>query len=233
MDEWMAQVLGSELLNGLEPAELQRFFRALVRAEVPAGCVVLEPGQASDRVYLVQRGMVEVCPGNQSRILGAGYFFGQDGLIRDQPRNARVTMLASGDVCSLSKAVFLELFHPLLLKPSHSPDLSCQQRVAIRVLSIDVPRQRLPDQARHSLCGPELLIPLCELRDRLGRLERRPLSRVQGGDWRSCELAVFLLREAGFRAELLVPGSSHAGTVRPSAQSRRASIDSARNTETG
>lgn len=92
----------------LTPAVLESLARSLVRVPVRAGDVVLREGEASDRFYVIESGLVEVTQnGTVLRREGAGDFFGEIGLLRDVPRTATITAIEDTQLVALERDDFL------------------------------------------------------------------------------------------------------------------------------
>jgi MFS family permease len=92
----------------LTPAVLESLARSLVRVPVRAGDVVLREGEASDRFYVIESGLVEVTQnGAVLRREGAGDFFGEIGLLRDVPRTATITAIEDTQLVALERDDFL------------------------------------------------------------------------------------------------------------------------------
>jgi hypothetical protein len=105
---------GVSLLRGipmfapLTPAVVESLARSLVRVPVRAGEVVLREGEASDRFYIIESGLVEVTQnGAVLRREGAGDFFGEIGLLRDVPRTATITAIEDTELVALERDDFL------------------------------------------------------------------------------------------------------------------------------
>ncbi|TWP36922.1 MFS transporter [Leekyejoonella antrihumi] len=96
------------LFEPLDPPMLESLARQVVTVEVPAGNVVISAGEASDRFYLIDSGVVEVT--QDDRVLrreGPGEFFGEIGLLRDVPRTATITAVGDTKLLALERADFL------------------------------------------------------------------------------------------------------------------------------
>ena len=92
----------------LTPAVVESLARSLVRVPVQAGEVVLREGEASDRFYVIESGLVEVTQnGAVLRREGAGDFFGEIGLLRDVPRTATITAIEDTELVALERDDFL------------------------------------------------------------------------------------------------------------------------------
>lgn len=80
------------MFTPLGPTTVESLARKLRPFQVPAGVVIVQEGQESDRFYIIESGSVRVSHGDEViREEGAGDFFGEIGLLRDVPRTATVT----------------------------------------------------------------------------------------------------------------------------------------------
>jgi MFS family permease len=92
----------------LGPPTIESLARKLQRFQVPAGVVIVQEGQESDRFYVIESGSVKVSHGDRViRQEGAGDFFGEIGLLRDVPRTATVTAESDAVLQVLERDDFL------------------------------------------------------------------------------------------------------------------------------
>jgi hypothetical protein len=97
-----------EMFAPLDSATVESLARSLVVSQVLAGEVVVREGEASDRFYIVESGLVEVTQGGRVlRQEGPGEFFGEIGLLRDVPRTATITAVEDTVLQALSREDFL------------------------------------------------------------------------------------------------------------------------------
>jgi MFS family permease len=76
---------------------------------VPAGTVVIQEGDAGDRFYIIDHGLVDVTKkGVHVAELHDGGFFGEIALLKDVPRTATVTAAADSRLLSLERDEFLD-----------------------------------------------------------------------------------------------------------------------------
>jgi uncharacterized membrane protein len=99
-------LLGSiALFEGLTPEDLESLAAKLVERRLPAGQMIFHQGDASDAMYIIAEGHVNIhLPGEDSRRISLkdisrGEYFGELSLFDDQPRSASV--LATTDVVLL------------------------------------------------------------------------------------------------------------------------------------
>ena len=114
LDRRLTRPAGLSLLEAipmfapLTPAVVESLARALIRVPVRAGDVVLREGEASDRFYVIESGLVEVTHGGAVlRREGPGEFFGEIGLLRDVPRTATITAIEDTELVALERDDFL------------------------------------------------------------------------------------------------------------------------------
>jgi CRP-like cAMP-binding protein len=104
-----------ELLAGLPGQTLARLARAMERAEVAPGTVLVREGEPGDRFYVVLAGVLAVSQrsvGARS-VLRPGDYFGEVAPTMNVPRTATVSALTPAVVASCDRATFDELLRPL------------------------------------------------------------------------------------------------------------------------
>jgi CRP/FNR family cyclic AMP-dependent transcriptional regulator len=95
------------------PDEQVRLLTTVVtRRSAPRATVVLGAGDATDSLYIILSGRLKVMMGDADgkevilSILGPGEFFGEMGLIDDEPRSASVVTIEACELLSLAKRDF-------------------------------------------------------------------------------------------------------------------------------
>ena len=89
-------------------ASLGRLARALERVDAQGGAVIVRQGEAGDRFYVIDDGVVSVTvDGRPVRQLGPGDYFGEIALLRNVPRTASVTARDTVRLYSLRRDEFL------------------------------------------------------------------------------------------------------------------------------
>jgi MFS family permease len=108
-------LLAIPMFSVLEQSVVERLSRDLVRVEVPAGRAVMREGEAGDRFYVIESGMVSILKRDASAVepsevnrLGRGSFFGETALVRDIPRTATVAAVTDLVLYALERRPFLE-----------------------------------------------------------------------------------------------------------------------------
>ena len=114
LDGVMAEPDGLALLRtigffqALSPPALDALARQLGERTAAPGEVILRQGETSDRFFVIEAGRVKVVQdGRELREEGPGEFFGEIGLLRDEPRSATVTAVEPTVLRTLDREVFL------------------------------------------------------------------------------------------------------------------------------
>ena len=91
----------------LPPMALEHLAASLEAVTVPAGEAIFREGEEGDRFYVVEEGEVVVeADGRRIHEGGAGYYFGEIALLRDEPRMATVTARTDTTVLALARDEF-------------------------------------------------------------------------------------------------------------------------------
>ena len=120
------QLRGVPFFRNLRADALAEIAQRLRLASYPKGTVVFRKGDASDAMYLVQSGQVDVVLGDDARdeplaSLGQGSFVGELGLLLDEPRSATLVVATDTDMWAFDRA---ELDALLARYPSVAIELS-------------------------------------------------------------------------------------------------------------
>jgi CRP-like cAMP-binding protein len=74
------------------------------------GQTVFEQGDVGDRLYVIQRGSVEILrDGARLAVLSKGEYFGEMALLSNKPRNATVKAIEPTDLLAVAKGDFAKL----------------------------------------------------------------------------------------------------------------------------
>src|SRR5262249_19346913 len=108
----VAGLVKSEPFQQLSFQHLCRRAEALQSEEVEAGDDVITQGDKGDFFYVIETGAAEVLRSDPGRTavslakLGPGASFGEEALIKGEPRNATVRMTRDGRLLKIAKADF-------------------------------------------------------------------------------------------------------------------------------
>jgi len=206
--DWMIKLLRSNLFYSVPPANIQEIFRRLKPVPLAAGDAVIRQGENADCCYFIKKGVCEVSvlsPGAEQPVsvamLEAGQVFGEEALLSEASRNASVLMATEGILMRLDKADFIEL-----LKEPVVSAIDFDACLAIAVGSgawLDV---RTPDEfeSEHIRGGQNMPLNVLRLKSRLLDPKKHYLVYCDTG--RRSSAATFLLKNAGFRVDVLDGG---------------------------
>lgn len=193
-------------LAHLPMANISALLQRIEAIGVWAGDVILREGEEGDFYYLIDSGRAQVTRqiGGTEMILAelkAGDAFGEEALVSDNRRNATVTMKSNGVLLRLGRQDFLELMQePLLHKIGYE---EARQAVAQGAVWLDV---RHPPEYRYDKLRGAMNVPLNDIRNAIGVLDRskKYIAYCQSG--RRSAAAAFILAQAGYDVHVLDGG---------------------------
>lgn len=103
------------LFSSFSDLQLSQILSAVQHRSYPRGTFILRAGEETDALYLILSGRVKVLiPDEEGHevilsIMGPQDFFGEMGLLDDQPRSASVESLESCEMLRLTKAGFTNI----------------------------------------------------------------------------------------------------------------------------
>ena len=200
------QSLTVGILSHLPPANIDTLFRRFERVYYKGGECILRQNDEGDYYYLIESGRCTVT----RRIGGVtvtlaelkpGDAFGEEALVAESTRNATVTMKHSGMLLRLGKQDFVELLRePLLHRMSRT---EAEARAAAGAIWIDV---RYTSEYQYGRLPGALNVPLSEIRNAIGVLDRNREYIVYCQSGRRSSAAAFLLSQHGYTAAWLEGG---------------------------
>lgn len=195
----------------LPPAHIEELLGRFKRIGAKAGEVIIREGAEGDFYYVIESGKarVERMIGGVSMLLAelkGGDAFGEEALVSEAKRNATVTMRTDGNLLRLDKKEFVELLRePLLHRVSME---EAQQKVQAGAQWIDV---RYPSEYQYDQLQGAINIPLSEIRNAFGLLDKDREYIVYCQSERRSSAAAFLFSQRGYRTYLLNGGLWGAG----------------------
>src|SRR5262245_40436820 len=190
----------------LPPAHIDELLQRFARIEVRKGDVIIQEGAEGDFYFVIESGRckVERMVGGVSMLLAelkSGDAFGEEALVSDVKRNATVTMKSDGALLKLAKKDFVELLRePLLHRVSAE---EARQKVAAGAQWIDV---RYPSEYQYDKLPGAINIPLSEIRNAFGALDKGKEYVLYCQSERRSAAAAFLMSQRGFRSFVLTGG---------------------------
>lgn len=206
--DWMLTLLRSNLFYQIPPMNLRDVLDRFQPEFVHAGEVVVRQGELGDCCYFVKEGRVGIYRAKDGRSdgelmaeLGPGRSFGEDALVRDEPRNASVVMLDNGVLMRLDKQDFFVL---LRSPPARTLSLAEAERELVAGAGlIDV---RSEDEFERAHAASALNMPLAILKLKSRLLERGRTYVVYCNSGRRSLAAAHLLAAEGFNVIALRHG---------------------------
>jgi rhodanese-related sulfurtransferase len=190
----------------LPPAHIDELLRRFERIEFKKNDVVIREGAEGDFYFVIENGRckVERMVGGVSMLLSelkSGDAFGEEALVSDVKRNATVTMKSDGSLLKLSKEDFVELLREPLLRRV-TPD-EARAKIDGGAQWIDV---RYPSEYQYDRLPGAINIPLSEIRNAFGALDKAKEYVLYCQSERRSAAAAFLLAQRGYRAYVLTGG---------------------------
>lgn len=201
-----AENLTQGIFANLPPANIEALLMRFQRIKAPRGEVVIRQGEEGDFYYIIERGrcIVSRSVGGASMELAelkAGDAFGEEALVANTRRNATVTMKTDGVLLRLAKDDFVSLLkEPLIHRIGRQ---EADKKVAAGAVWLDV---RFPAEYNTDKLPGAINIPLNEIRNLFGALDRQKEYIVYCQSGRRSSAAAFLLSQRGFKAYLLDGG---------------------------
>jgi rhodanese-related sulfurtransferase len=187
---------------------LVRCAEAMEEAEVEVGEEVVRQGDPGDYFYVLKAGSAEVrrthAGANPAKIavLGPGDSFGEEALLKGEPRNATVHMTKPGRLLKLGKQAFDALLKSQLLHEISSDE--ARRKVDFRgAVFVDC---RYEEEWELWRLKGARLVPLDQIRERLRGLDPKREYVVYCRTGRRSRAAAFLMRQAGLNAVSLEGG---------------------------
>lgn len=187
-------------------ANISLLLQRIEAIDVRNGDVIIREGDDGDYYYLIDSGRARV-----TRSVGdvelplaqlkAGDVFGEEALISDARRNATVTMASNGTLLRIGRQDFLALLkEPLLHRIDYKHAVRFVEQGAIW---LDVGS---PPEHRYDRLNGAMNIPLNDIRNAIGVLDRnrKYITYCQSG--RRSAAAAFIMTQAGYDVQVLDGG---------------------------
>ncbi|MBX9592371.1 MAG: cyclic nucleotide-binding domain-containing protein [Hyphomonadaceae bacterium] len=206
--ERVASLIKAEPFKQLSFEHLCRCAEAMQPEDVGAGDEVIVQGDTGDFFYVMESGAAEVLRADPGGVpmrvatLGPGASFGEEALLKGEPRNATVRMTKAGRLLRIGKADFDRLLKAELLREI-APEEAQRNVQQNKASLIDC---RFEEEWELWRLKNARLIPLEEIRERARGLDKSRQYIVYCRTGRRSRAAAFLLRQAGLDAHSLKGG---------------------------
>ena len=190
----------------LPTAHIEELLKRFKRFEVKKGDVVVREGTEGDFYYVIENGKckVERMVGGVSMLLAdlkSGDAFGEEALVSEAKRNATVSMKTDGALLRLGKADFIELLREPLLRRISMEE--AREKIVAGGQWLDI---RYPSEFQYDRLSGAINIPLSEVRNAFGLLDKAREYVLYCQSERRSAAATFLLAQRGYKAFLLGGG---------------------------
>lgn len=200
--DWSHAFISKPLASNLSSSSLHELFSRIQPLDVKSDEVIIQSATPPDYFYIIKSGVAQIETDSNGPFAGrtfeleAGDYFGDEAIVAETLRNARVKMLSDGVLLRLHIDDFNRLISNEIVK-RRTPDDAASVPECARYF-IDV---RLPFELQGE---PESInkenIPISNLRKQLHSFDPDKVYYIDSNGGRRSELATYLMRQAGFEA---------------------------------
>lgn len=193
----------------LEPEKVWEIVAKLEEKTYGAGEIIVAQGERGDRYFIIKSGRVAVLKQDEAgqepcrvAVLGEGEAFGEESLIRDDPRNATCQALVETTVFTLSKKIFNQIVKSSFLDNIFPEEISLDTYLdEYVVIDARIPSEYAEEHIYGAVNIPvEILRDVCRAFDKSKKYITYCLNDARG------MVAAFLLKNRGFKAQCLRGG---------------------------
>ena len=195
----------------LDPDKMYALLARMVKKTYSLGEDIIVQGEKGDYYYIIKSGRVAVLKkkkgedgAKQVAILEEGQGFGEEALIRDDPRNATCRAIEETTVYAIDKVDFNKCLKAEFLDDIFAEDIAVQT-YRDKYVVIDA---RVSPEYEQEHIGGALSIPVEVLRDKYKELDPRKAYITYCTNDSRGMVAAFLLKNHGFNAKCLRGGIS-------------------------
>jgi CRP-like cAMP-binding protein len=193
----------------IEPEKMCLLVSGMEEKTYSSGENIVTQGEKGNAYYIVKSGRVAVikkkagCEPEKVAEMKSGEGFGEEALIREEPRNATVQAIDETSVLTIYKQTFVEIMQKTFIENAFPEDLDAAERE--RVVFVDA--RITPEYNEEHIAGA-VNIPIEILRDKYPELDRhRDYYTYCTNDSRGMT-AAFLMKSMGFHVKALRGGLS-------------------------
>ena len=200
---WLDSLSESPLLQHFSAADIYLLYSKLEHITVREGETISCNGQSAGYFYIIKNGHAERrldAAGKNHIILQPGDYFGEEIIAKATVRSNSVRMISDGVLARLAYAEFNEILRDSLERYTRETDIQTIIEDVNACIVLDV---RLPAEFIHCHSEQSCNVPISQLCDKLPLFDKSKLYLITPEGGRCTELAIYMLREAGFDAYLL------------------------------
>lgn len=203
-NDWMEHFLLSPLVNHLDASDIGKLLASIADIPVKKGQLVIKPGVPGDCFYIIKQGTALVRPmGSTDKVivkLETGAQFGEEALVAETVRNAKIVMATDGILGRIKKDFFDSVIKNSVILRLPEADL---EEASSKVEKFEILDVRLFPEFNASHKENVRNLPVSKLRANFSKLDRKATYYITPEGGKRSELATFLLRQAGFDAILI------------------------------
>ena len=171
--DWLSGLRNPLIFGQLPLENAQAIFRRLQPVNAQEGEVIFDLREEATQFYFIEKGQAELWrPGlyddelKLTKLLGVGDYFGEEALLTGESRNARVRMVGESRLLVLDKKDFDEQINAPMIDRVSAKVAKAMLDEGAQLLDI-----RYEDEYEMEYIPGCTLIPLLELRERVGELD--------------------------------------------------------------
>jgi len=171
--QWLSGLRNPLIFGQLPLENAHAIFRRLQPVTAKDGEVVFDMREEAKQFYFIEQGQAELWrPGlyddelKLTKVLGVGDYFGEEALLTGELRNARVKMIGESRLLVLDKKDFDELINAPMIDRVSAKVARAMLDEGAQLLDV-----RYEDEYEMDYIPGCVLIPLLELRERVGELQ--------------------------------------------------------------
>lgn len=206
--EWLGGLRNPLIFGQLPLENAHEVFRRLQPVEVAEGEIIFDMFEEAKQFYFIEKGQAELWRpelyGDElklTKVLTVGDYFGEEALVTGGQRNARVRMVEKSRLLVLDKKDFDELINAPMIDRVSPRVAQAMLDEGARLLDV-----RYEEEYEMEYIPGCTLIPLLELRERVGELKHGEDYVVYCHSGKRSDVAAMILRQHKLHAVSLVGG---------------------------
>ena len=172
-NEWLGRLRNPLIFGQLPLENAHEVFRRLQPRDVDEGEIIFDMGEEATQFYFIERGRAELWRPElyddemrMTKVLSVGDYFGEEALVTGGLRNAKIRMMEKSRLLVLDKKDFDELINAPMIDRVTPGIANAMLGEGAHLLDV-----RYEEEYEMEYIPGCTLIPLLELRERVGELE--------------------------------------------------------------
>lgn len=194
----------------VEPEKMLALIAGMEEKTFAPGDIIINQGDKGDAYYIVKTGRVAVIKkpkdgGAPEKVaeLKSGSGFGEEAIIRDEPRNATVRAVEDTRVLCLDKKTFVGILHKTFIENAFPEDIINELDDDTVIIDARIPPEYMEEHIKNAVN-----IPIEIIRDKFSEMDKSKKYYTYCTNDSRGMTAAFLMKSMGFNAEALRGGLS-------------------------